>query len=222
MSLDPKLKLIGRVNDGRVEIEAPRGLRLSEGALVELRVTETAIPTRIRPILLARGRHYIVAEGATVYVAVSVRTALPRALMSALVDIPEARRGISTVGLASTSRLVPVTLGGSVQPIKAPRLADGSLVMVARGSDVLETQTGQIELPNCFQDRHAISLNHAITRLSNSFEPWRKANTGSIYKRIWLQLGPTWISLGAVRDQLSAGLERSIEMALSADRSGLS
>jgi hypothetical protein len=55
------------------------------------------------------------------------------------------------------------------------------------------------------------SLNYAFTRLSEVFEPWRKAHTGSIYERIfYLERDEHWYPLKDLRDRALASAERTL------------
>jgi hypothetical protein len=50
-----------------------------------------------------------------------------------------------------------------------------------------------------------VSLNHAFTKLSEKYEPWRMAKSGSIYQRVLYQEEDgLWYPLGVLRDKAIA------------------
>ena len=68
-----------------------------------------------------------------------------------------------------------------------------------------------IELPAGVASEGAISLNHAFTLLSEVYEPWRKAHTGSVYERFYyLESDGKWYPLALLRDAGIAQQEQKI------------
>jgi hypothetical protein len=54
-------------------------------------------------------------------------------------------------------------------------------------------------------------LNHAFTKLSELFEPWRKAHTGSIYERVfYLESNDRWYPLKDLRNRAVDDAERGL------------
>ena len=72
-------------------------------------------------------------------------------------------------------------------------------------------ESGMVNLPPVPGLEPADSLNYAFTRLSEVFEPWRKAHTGSIYERIfYLERDEHWYPLKDLRDRALASAERTL------------
>ncbi|MBC8751519.1 MULTISPECIES: hypothetical protein [Paraburkholderia] len=61
--------------------------------------------------------------------------------------------------------------------------------------------TSQILVPLIVSEEPLDSLNHAFTRLSEKFEPWRKSHTGNVYDRVLYQeKSGRWYPLNVLRD----------------------
>ena len=72
-------------------------------------------------------------------------------------------------------------------------------------------ESGIVELPETSDLKAVDSLNYAFTRLSEVFEPWRKAHTGSIYERVFYQEpNGRWYPLKDLRDRELATAERQV------------
>ena len=113
--------------------------------------------------------------------------------------------------------LVPVTIGQSNPDLKQhPRdEKGGGLWMRVRGRDVMGLVTSQIKLPEGIEDRPVWSLNHAFTRLSEVFEPWRTSHTGNIYERfLYQERNEKLYPLELFRDRTLAKHEQSIALEL--------
>ena len=71
--------------------------------------------------------------------------------------------------------------------------------------------SGTVTLPAAPGLEPVDSLNYAFTRLSEVFEPWRKAHTGSIYERVfYLEQDGCWYPLKDLRDRALATAERKL------------
>jgi hypothetical protein len=72
-------------------------------------------------------------------------------------------------------------------------------------------ESGMVILPATLDLETVDSLNYAFTRLSEVFEPWRKAHTGSIYERVfYLEHDGFWYPLKDLRDRALATAERKL------------
>lgn len=67
-----------------------------------------------------------------------------------------------------------------------------------------------VVLPKVGALNQAESLNHAFTLLSEEFEPWRKAHTGSIYQRVFYKDGELWYPLSTLRRRTVGGAEHAL------------
>lgn len=88
---------------------------------------------------------------------------------------------------------------------------DGGLWLIFEGSAPTDLRSSTIKLPDGVTEEKAISLNHAFTLLSEVYEPWRKAHTGSVYERFYYQEEDgKWYPLALLRDAGIAKQEQKI------------
>lgn len=88
---------------------------------------------------------------------------------------------------------------------------DGGLWLIFEGAAPTDLRSSTIEIPDGVTDETAISLNHAFTLLSEVYEPWRKAHTGSVYERFYYQeADEKWYPLALLRDAGIAQQEQKI------------
>ena len=88
--------------------------------------------------------------------------------------------------------------------------ANDGVFLQFKGLNQVGISTGSIDLPPYSEDVEAKaeqvdSLNFAFTRLSEKYEPWRKAHTGNVYERIFYQeKNNKWYPLDVMRSSISA------------------
>ncbi len=86
--------------------------------------------------------------------------------------------------------------------------ANDGVFLQFKGLNQVGISTGSIVLPSYSDDVEAEqvdSLNFAFTRLSEKYEPWRKAHTGNVYERIFYQeKNNKWYPLDVMRSSISA------------------
>lgn len=73
-----------------------------------------------------------------------------------------------------------------------------------------DLEAGIVLLPKIGLLDQADSLDHAFTLLSEQFEPWRQAHTGSIYQRVLDQDGELRYPLEDLRNRFVVGAERAL------------
>jgi hypothetical protein len=116
-----------------------------------------------------------------------------------------------TARINAQARFVPVTLGGPTEAQRRRGVTNGGLSLWLEGMAPRSIESGTVELPRVRGLESVDSLNHAFTRLSEVFEPWRKAHTGSIYERVFYREGSgIWYPLKDLRERVLAGAEREI------------
>jgi hypothetical protein len=92
---------------------------------------------------------------------------------------------------------------------------DGGLWLIFEGAIPKDLRSSTIELPPGVTEKTAIGLNHAFTLLSEIYEPWRKAHTGSVYERFYYQeVDGSWYPLALLRDAWIAEQEQKIARGL--------
>jgi hypothetical protein len=127
-----------------------------------------------------------------------------------------------TTKLSVETRFVSIRLAGPTvaqqKKVKEKGAARGGLFLLLEGMEPRAIESGMVDLPAAPGLEPVDSLNYAFTRLSEVFEPWRKAHTGSIYERIfYLERDEHWYPLKDLRDQTLASAERTLIAELWAD-----
>ena len=91
------------------------------------------------------------------------------------------------------------------------KLASGGVWLIFEGTEPKKVISGQIELPKDVSSKPANSLNHALTKLSEAYEPWRMAHTGNIYLNVFYrEQNNVWYPLDTLRDAACANAEQAL------------
>jgi hypothetical protein len=117
-----------------------------------------------------------------------------------------------------TTRLEQVWLGpvrnrGTQLNLDDESDADGSggLWLKVKGLGKTELVGSTIQMPDGFEEPFAISLNHALTMLSERYEKHRISHTGNVYARVfYLESDDYWYPLADLREGVLAGAERQL------------
>jgi hypothetical protein len=121
---------------------------------------------------------------------------------------------------AGTTRLVQVRLGPARNKAIQRKLDEddesiddgsGGLWLKVKGLDKAELLGSTIQMPDGFEEPFAISLNHALTMLSERYEKHRISHTGNVYTRVFYQeSNDYWYPLADLREGVLAGAERQL------------
>lgn len=114
-----------------------------------------------------------------------------------------------------TTRFERIRLGSVKQkpgePPLAAEFARGGLWLKLRGLERCELQGSSVQMPEGFEPKVAISLNHAFTMLSRAHEKHRISNTGNVYSRVFYQdRNERWYPLDDLRMGVQAKGERKL------------
>lgn len=91
----------------------------------------------------------------------------------------------------------------------------GGLCLALEGVEPRTLESSGVFLPAELNVDPAISVNHAFTKLSELYEPWRKAHTGNIYDRVFYKEDDGyWDPLDDLRKREMVASERKIIRAL--------
>lgn len=89
--------------------------------------------------------------------------------------------------------------------------SQGGLWLMTEGIRAVGLASTTVKLPDAISEEPVASLNHAYTKLSETFETWRISHTGNIYKRVLYQeKNETWYPLEVLRDNALAKQEQKI------------
>jgi hypothetical protein len=114
----------------------------------------------------------------------------------------------STGGLS----LVKVTIGKPTdQQAKKFQTSKGGLWLLTEGPKAVGLQSTTICLPEPVFKNPVNSLNHAFTKLSEMYEPWRISHTGNVYQRfLYEEKDGRWYPLELLRNAALAKKEQEI------------
>ncbi len=131
----------------------------------------------------------------------------------------EQRQLISRADMpAGATRFVPVFLGPSKKGVTTSKLdsmfdepSSGGLWLKVRGLDKTDLISSSIEMPPDVSKKPAISLNHALTMLSEHYETHRLSHTGNVYTRVFYQeKSGRWYPLADLREGVLGDAERQL------------
>ena len=108
--------------------------------------------------------------------------------------------------------LVEVSIGDPTdQQAKKFNTKSGGLWLLTEGSQAVGLQSSRICLPAAVSEDPVNSLNHAFTKLSEVYEPWRISHTGSVYQRfLYKEKNGLWYPLELLRNTALANKEQEI------------
>ncbi len=144
------------------------------------------------------------------------RSDIPDNVTKHLLPIADLKRQIGLIAsperFASDACFVEVELSGPTEmQAEHFEFKDGGLWPIFEGAVPTDLRSSTIQLPDGVTIEAAISLNHAFTLLSEVYEPWRKAYTGSVYERFYYQEADgKWYPLALLRDAGIAEQEQKI------------
>jgi hypothetical protein len=171
--------------------------------------------------------HKILEEGAPLLVCLTVKPEgpVPEPLMPLLKSYNTFRGTIGTQYIdywnPSTIAFVEVRIGGPDE--KQARLFEtdrGGLWLMTEGLEAVGLASTTVLLPPAISKKPVASLNHAYTKLSETFETWRISHTGNIYDRVLYQehydreRNGTWYPLDILRNSALEKQEHEIARTL--------
>jgi len=133
-----------------------------------------------------------------------------------LIEFNKVPGGIALEASDSGISFVQVWLDGPNDKQKSSlRTTSGGLWLITHGLDAIGLASTTIRLPAEILPNPVASLNHAYTRLSELFEPWRISHTENIYKHVLYQeKNGKWYPLDLLRNGVLAEKEQEIAQAL--------
>lgn len=108
--------------------------------------------------------------------------------------------------------LIEVSIGDPTdQQSKKFETKRGGLWMLTEGPKAVGLQSTRIILPEAVSTAPVNSLNHAFTKLSEAYEPWRISHTGNVYQRfLYKEKDGRWYPLELLRNAALAKREQEI------------
>jgi hypothetical protein len=165
-----------------------------------------------------KGRHKVLDEGTPLLVCLTTKPeSTPSDELRPLLKSYGSFRGaIATTYLdywnPGTIAFVEVKLAGPDD--KQARLFEtnrGGLWLMTEGVEAVGLASTTVLLPSAISAKPVASLNHAYTKLSETFETWRISHTGNIYTRVLYQeRSGTWYPLDLLRNKALEKQEHEI------------
>jgi len=204
-----RLSIPVQLVDGVWEFAMGGAVPVGAGALAELVVERRAILDRtFLKLMERRERHKVLDEGTPLLIGLTIKPSHPppESLNPLLTSYWDIRSGIAAKFFKNISPqsqcFVEVRLAGP--DAKQRKLFDtdrGGLWLVTEGLKATGLDSTTILLPPAVSDKPVASLNHAFTKLSEVFEPWRISHTGNVYTRVLYQeRNGTWYPLDVLRN----------------------
>jgi hypothetical protein len=108
--------------------------------------------------------------------------------------------------------LVEVSIGNPTdQQARKFDTKNGGLWLLTEGPTAVGLQSTSIILPEAVSKDCVSSLNHAFTKLSETYEPWRISHTGNVYRRfLYKENDGKWYPLELLRNAALAKKEQEI------------
>jgi hypothetical protein len=131
--------------------------------------------------LTERRQVRVLPQGTELHVAMTIKSDIDQCLSHFLLH-RKATKHNHTAKISVDARFVSITLGGPTDLQRKKGIEDGGLSLLLEGAEPRSIESGTVKLPDVEGLETVDSLNHAFTRLSELFEPWRKAHTGSILR----------------------------------------
>lgn len=197
--------------DGHWELLYGGPVKVSDGALGELHIDRMHFTDKkFLQALTKKHRVRALPAGTELRVALTIKSALDPNLKHHLLEYRTTLHD-HTAKLSAATQFVAVRLVGPTKAQLKRNVDLGGLSLLLEGTEPRGIESGLVELPSTLGREFADSLNHAFTRLSGDFEPWRKAHTGNIYERVFYQeRNGRWFPLDDLRDLARASAEREL------------
>lgn len=197
--------------DGRWELLYGGDVKVKEGAVGELHLDQMYFTDKkFLKALTTKRRVAVLTAGTELHVALTVKPDLDATLWPHLLA-RDATPHRHAAKISVDTHFVSVHLGGPTLAQQKKEVAHGGLFLWLEGMEPRAIESGMVNLPAAPGLEPVDSLNYAFTRLSEVFEPWRKAHTGSIYERIfYLERDQHWYPLKDLRERALASAERTL------------
>lgn len=212
MSISSKIiRVPVKLIDGQWELLYGGPVKVRDGALGELHLDKGHFTDeKFLTALTEKRKVAVLPAGTELRVALTIKPALDRSLWPFLLDHQSTPHD-HTGKISAETRFVAVRLIGPTNVQRLRKVELGGLWLWLEGMEPRAIESGMVDLPKTHELDSADSLNYAFTRLSEVFEPWRKAHTGSIYERVFYQeRSGRWYPLKDLRDRALATAERQL------------
>lgn len=196
-------------------------MKVREGTLGDLHIDRSFFTDQqFLKALTEKRSAKVLPQGTELRVALTIKAGLTEEAMKKLLAHEDTRHS-HTVKLSAQSRFVSIWLDGPTEQQSRRGVKEGGLTLCLEGMEARYLESGRVTLPSIAGLTAVDSLNHAFTRLSEVFEPWRQAHTGNVYERVFYkEANDIWYPLDDLRRRELVSAERKIIQRLWDDVSG--
>jgi hypothetical protein len=197
--------------DGHWELLYGGAVKVRNGALGDLHIERSYFTDhQFLKALTEKRSVKVLPQGTELRVALTIKSGLSDEAVKKLVPHGGTRHS-HTVKLPAESRFVSVWLDGPNEHQARKGEREGGLMLCLEGMEARYLESGLVKLRAVAGLEATDSLNHAFTRLSEVFEPWRKAHTGNVYERVFYkEANDIWYPLDDLRRRELVSAERKI------------
>jgi hypothetical protein len=164
-------------------------------------------------LLRRRTDHKILAEGTELLVALTLREGVSAALTKHILPRPSITLGPDyySTPRPSCTAFVSITVGKATQQQSRNGVLEGGVWLRVEGAQPKGLFSSSIRVPHEVFAEPVESLNHAFSKLSEKYEPWRISHTGSVYTRVLYQEeNRKWYPIDVLRDAALARDEHQL------------
>jgi len=205
---DRRLRIPVRWVDGEWECDFGGRVPVKDLASAEILVSRASIADKtFLKIMERRAFHKVLEEGARLLVGLTVKPEKPprenlRPHLKRNADV-QREFGSFDSSYRYDPYFVEVQLAGpSDRQARLFNSVRGGLWLMTQGATAIGLESTTVKAPQEVATEPVASLNHAYTRLSEAFEPWRISHTGNIYSRVLYQeRNGKWYPLDVLRDR---------------------
>jgi hypothetical protein len=201
--------------DGQWEFFYGGAAPIRNGTIGDLVIDRDAIEDKEFLALLKRNSdHKILNEGTELMVALTIRphVALEPEYKKLLISMTANELGDYSIVRSPDTQFLRICIGPALikQRTLFPDEAGGVWLRI-QGTQPKSIFSSSVILTSALSKEPLDSLNHAFTRLSEIYEPWRKSHTGNIYERILYQeKNRKWYPLDVLRNAAIAEDEHQL------------
>jgi hypothetical protein len=205
-----RLRIPVRLVDGTWECAFGGAIPVKNDAEAELLVSPASVSDKsFLEAMEHEDAHKVLDEGTALYICLTIKPDSPPAptLEPFLEFEDKIPGGIDTKHLSrwNSGKLafVEVALGSpTTKQAELFGTTKGGLWLMTKGVVAVGVNSTTVVLPDKISEEPIVSLNHAYTVLSETFEYWRKAHTGNIYKRVFYrERNGRWYALDTLRNK---------------------
>ena len=197
--------------DGQWELLYGGPVKVKDGAFGELHLDRVHFTDKtFLKALTEKRKVAVLPSGTELRVALTIKSDLDTRLRPFLLNYDSTPHD-HTANISAETRFVSVRLVGPTQAQQRQKIKAGGLWLCLEGMEPRGVESGMVDLPQTRGLEAVDSLNYAFTRLSEVFEPWRKAHTGSVYERVFYkERNGRWYQIKDLRDRALASAERQL------------